>query len=109
MSALAIITKAGVKASIEPAGGLRLKGLSRLTIEQKMQIIDYAQNNKPAIIAELTQNGAPGDCESCPAAGYWNYKGPGKWCFHHAYFLGKAGHPKSCDTAMHDCPLKMAK
>jgi hypothetical protein len=51
----------------------------------------------------------PGDCDQCPAAGYWSWYGPGLWCFHRAYFLGKSGHPKACDTAKHDCPLKMAK
>ena len=109
MSALAIIAKAGVKVSIEPSGGLRLKGLSRLTTEQKKQIIDYARTHKPVIISELTQNCVPGDCESCPAAGYWDFMGPGKWCFHHAYFLGKSGHPKPCKTAMNDCPLDITK
>ena len=52
------------------------------------------------------RNILPGKCESCPAARYWDFMGPGKWCFHRAYFLGKAGHPKACDTAKHDCPLK---
>jgi hypothetical protein len=51
------------------------------------------------------RNILPGNCDSCPAAGYWDFMGPGKWCFHRAYFLGKAGHPKACDTAKHDCPL----
>ena len=51
------------------------------------------------------RNISPGNCDSCPAAGYWDSMGPGKWCFHRAYFLGKAGHPRSCDTAKHDCPL----
>ena len=37
-----------------------------------MQIIDYARIHKSAILAELTQNNAPGKCESCPAAGYWD-------------------------------------
>jgi hypothetical protein len=45
------------------------------------------------------------DCDNCPASGFWDYKGPGKWCFYRAYFLGKAGHPRSCDTARHGCPL----
>ena len=51
------------------------------------------------------QNILPGKCDSCPAAGYWDFMGPGKWCFHRAYFLGKAGHPESCNTARHGCPL----
>ena len=52
-----------------------------------------------------SRNILPGNCNSCPAAGYWDFMGPGKWCFHHAYFLGKTGHPESCDTAKHGCPL----
>ena len=51
------------------------------------------------------RNILPGECESCPAAGYWDWKGPGKWCFHRAYFLGRAGHPESCDSAKRNCPL----
>ena len=52
------------------------------------------------------RNILPGKCDSCPAAGYWDWKGPGLWCFHRAYFLGKAGQPELCDTARHGCPLK---
>ena len=105
MSALAIITDAGVQASIEPAGGLKLKGLSKLTIEQKKQIIDYARKHKRAILAMLTKNSVSGKCDSCPAAGYWDWKGPGLWCFHYAVFLGKPGQPVHCYAAKHDCPL----
>ena len=70
MNALAIITDAGIQASIESSGGLKLKGLSKLNIEQKKQIIDYARKHKFSILAELNQRGAPGDCDNCPAAGY---------------------------------------
>lgn len=105
MSALSIIADAGVQASVVPAGGLKLKGLSKLTIEQKRQIIDYARKHKPAILAALTQNSAPGECELCPAAGYWDWKGSGMWCFHYAIFLGKPGQPVHCDLAKNDCPL----
>jgi hypothetical protein len=59
--------------------------------------------------ASDNQDFLPGDCNQCPAAGYWDFRGSGKWCFHRAYFLGKAGHPKACDTAKHDCPLKRVK
>jgi hypothetical protein len=45
------------------------------------------------------------DCDTCPAAGYWDYIGPGKWCFHTAYYLGKSGKPIPCKTAQHNCPL----
>jgi len=55
------------------------------------------------------RNVLPGNCDSCPAAGYWDYMGPGKWCFHTAYFLGKASRPTPCKTAQHDCSLKKVK
>ena len=47
----------------------------------------------------------PADCDRCPAAGFWDYKGPGKWCFHRAYFLGKTGQPIPIDIAKLECPL----
>jgi hypothetical protein len=46
------------------------------------------------------------DCDICPAAGHWGYMGPGRWCFHRAYYLGKSGPPVSCESAKRDCPLK---
>ena len=55
------------------------------------------------------RNILPGNCDSCPAAGYWDRIGPGKWCFHTAYFLGRAGRPTPCKPAQHDCPLKKVK
>lgn len=106
MSALTIITDAGVQASIEPAGGLKLKGLSKLTIEQKKQIIDYASKHKPAILSALTNKHTPADCNNCAASGYWDWKGPGMWCFHYAVFLGEHGQPERCDAAKHNCPLQ---
>jgi hypothetical protein len=85
-------------------------------------LAETIRTHKQAILSILTQvreseftpsyarpgenrNILPGNCDSCPAAGYWDWKGPGLWCFHRAYFLGKAGHPKACDTAKYDCPL----
>jgi hypothetical protein len=55
------------------------------------------------------RNILPGNCDSCPAAGFWDYIGPGKFCFHTAYFLGKSGKPIHCKSAQHDCPLKKVK
>ena len=105
MNALAIIANAGVQASVVPAGGLKLKGLSKLTIEQKNQLIDYARKHKPAILSALTKKHMLADCDNCPASGYWDYMGPGKWCFHTAYYLGKPGQPVHCDSAKPNCPL----
>ena len=105
MSALITITDAGVQVSIESPDGLKLKGLSKLTVEQKNQIINHAQKYKYEILAAL-KTGAPGDCHNCPAAGYWDHLGPGRWCFHRAYFLGKSGTPTPCAVAKTNCPLK---
>ena len=52
------------------------------------------------------QNILPGNCDSCPAAGFWDYIGPGKFCFHTAYFLGKSGKPIHCNSAQQNCPLR---
>ena len=109
MSALLVVQEAGVQASIANTGGLKLKGLSRLTTEQKSQIIEYARTHKPAIIAELSQTGTHSQCESCPAAGYWDhaqYAGRGLLCFHTAYFLGRPGKPKPCSEMRANCPRK---
>lgn len=48
----------------------------------------------------------PGDCEKCPAAAEWPFKGPGLWCFHSAYFLGKTAKAVSCRLATSRCPLE---
>ena len=56
--------------------------------------------------ANTDQNILQDDCDSCPAAGYWSYIGPGKWCFYSAYFLGKPAQPIRCKTARRDCPLR---
>lgn len=106
MSVLSVIQNAGVQASIDNTGGLKLKGLSRLTIEQKSQIIEYARTHKPAIIAALSQSSPPGDCESCPAAGYWDhiYYAGKLLCFEHAFFRGKPGKPRPCGEMRQNCP-----
>ena len=109
MRPLNIIVEAGVQASIETAGGLKLKGLSKLTFEQKNQIINFAQKHKHELIKALTKNSTAGDCDSCPAAGFWEWHGTGRWCFHTAYFLGEPEKPISCISAKHDCPLKKIK
>jgi len=47
-----------------------------------------------------------GNCDKCPAAAEWSFKGPGLWCFHSAYFLGKTAKAVSCRIASSKCPLK---
>ena len=105
MRALTIIADAGLQASVEPSGGLKLKGLSKLSVERKKQIIDYARKHKHEILTALTKGNAIGNCDSCPAAGYWDHMGPGSWCFHRAYFMGKSGRPSPCVETKYACPL----
>ena len=73
-------------------------------------MVERIKQNKPAIIRLLSSGGgfAPGECEACPAGGFWDYAhyaGQGRWCFHYAYYLGKSGRPTRCDIARHECPL----
>lgn len=44
------------------------------------------------------------DCKDCPASALWPWYGVGRWCFHAAYFLGKATKPKLCRAARPQCP-----
>ena len=65
----------------------------------------YKKNNI-SLVRASNKCDKSADCDNCPAAGFWDYKGPGKWCFHTAYYLGKSGHPILCETARYDCQLK---
>ena len=68
-------------------------------------------NNEKKLNTSLTRtsnkcnNLEPVNCDSCPAGGHWDYPGPGMYCFHRAYFLGKSGKPVPCSIAKDDCPL----
>jgi hypothetical protein len=109
MSAVSYIEDTGVHVSVV-GDSLKLSGLSKLAEEQKSQVINFAQKHKPAIIAALTQNGIPGQCELCPAAGYWEYgeyTRQGLMCFHYAYFLHKAGRPTPCSVTRANCPREV--
>jgi len=70
-------------------------------------LIESMRSHKPEILTILTSFKQPksGECENCPAAGLWDFKGPGSWCFHSAYFLGKTAKPVHCTAARKDCPL----
>lgn len=110
MSALTPIKTAGLDALVAPNGGLRLRGLASLTTEQKSQVVEYARTHKAEILTALMQSGHPGECESCPAAGYWDhshYAGQGLLCFYSAYYLGKPGKPKPCKRTRSMCPRQM--
>ncbi len=100
MSAITFLKEIGVSVSVSDTGKLKLSGLSRLRKDQAKTAVEYARKSKGQILAEISAI-----CESCPAGGYWDWKGSGLWCFHGAYFLGKATKPKPCRDARQNCPL----
>jgi hypothetical protein len=63
------------------------------------------KSTSPYLSAEDGQNSFQANCDPSPAAGFWESKGPGLWCFYSAYFLGKSARPVGCKTARQDCPL----
>ena len=69
-------------------------------------LIEAIKNQKSVLLRILCKTEiAPGRCENCPAGGFWDHKGTGRWCFHTAYFLGKPGQPTKCEDAQSQCPL----
>jgi hypothetical protein len=66
-----------------------------------------AIKNKKKILLKLLCQTEPtfGQCEICPAGGEYDWAGSGLWCFHSAYFLGKAAKPIRCAVARTNCPL----
>ena len=113
MSVLTPLQKMGIKVSLTESGNLRIQGnSSQIDQSQVNSAIEYARTHKPEILAALTQSGEPGQCESCPAAGYWDHAGyahQGLLCFHSAYYLGKAGRPVPCSEIRNQCPRATAK
>jgi hypothetical protein len=59
---------------------------------------------------KLSTDPKPGECEKCPACGYWDkpMSGPGKYCFYEAYFLGKSVKAQLADKRQEECPLDEA-
>ena len=108
MSALNQLTQLGVTVCLSETGRLKIQGRTdQMDQAQIERVMEYARKNKTAIIGALSQGGAPGECESCPAAGYWDYShyvGRGLFCFHDAYFLGKPGRPNPCSETRKICP-----
>ena len=95
--------------------GIMTPGLAETIREHRQEILgiltqDRESDSTPSCVKPCDNRDIlPGNCDSCPAAGYWDDIGPGKWCFHTAYFLGKSGKPIHCNSAQHDCPLKKVK
>lgn len=48
----------------------------------------------------------PGNCEECPAYGFWEGRGPEPFCFYEAYSLAKPAKPELAKTRQPDCPLQ---
>lgn len=107
MSVLSPLKRQGVHVFLTPEGGLKVRGSGPEEI--KKQAIDYVRQNKKQILAKLRGGFLPGDCDNCPASGFWDhysYAGQGRLCFHFAYFLGKSGKPAPCLEMRAVCPLK---
>ena len=70
-------------------------------------LVESIRQCKPEIIRLLSPATAvvPGHCETCPAGGFWDGNGPERWCFHSAYYLGKAANPINCTDTRRVCPL----
>ena len=95
----------GVEVVLTPGGGLKLRGSG----QSGPRAVEYVRAHRAEILAALSQSGRPGECESCPAAGHWDYStyaSLGLLCFHQAFYLGKPGKPKPCQHARADCPRK---
>jgi len=103
MSNLSFLASFGIKVSISTNGRLKLSGLSKIPPNDVDLAIRYAKKHKNEILTDLKS--VVGQCETCPAGGYWDFHGPGMWCFHSAYFLGKAAQPIPCETVRGNCPL----
>jgi len=106
MSVLTPLLDMGITVALSATGKLQLMA-EHLELSKREAAVEYAKAHKPAIIDALSQSGAPGECESCPAAGYWDcsaYAGQGLICFHRAYYIGKPGKPEPCSAARLKCP-----
>lgn len=76
------------------------------------ELIEQLRDHKAELLNLLTREKSelsPGECETCPAGGFWDWKGAGLWCFHSAYFEGKAKKPSQCVEAKRSCPLNTGK
>lgn len=66
MNAMQVLSEAGIQAFIEPLGGVRLKGLSKLHGEKKKKIIEFANNHKSSILEALADLPNPDLPPTCP-------------------------------------------
>ena len=104
MSILTPLNDLGVSVSLSDNGKIKLTSK-----DEKPEAVEFVRRHREAILAALSQTGTPGQCESCPAAGYWDhspYAGQGLLCFHTAYYLHKSGRPAPCSQIRMNCPRK---
>lgn len=47
-----------------------------------------------------------GECETCPACGYWEGHGPKPFCFYEAVFLCKSSPAQLAEMRRENCPLR---
>ena len=105
MSILTPLQDMGVTVTLSQTGKLKIQG-SKADPSVVNAAVEYAKTHKSAIIEALSQTGHPGECESCPAAGYWDGRYSGLLCFHTAYYLHKSGSPTPCREARLNCPRR---
>jgi hypothetical protein len=119
MNTISFLSKMGLSVTLSSVGKIKLSGLRGINEKLARKAIKYAKDHKAKILSELTKSKITrsainstrtleilsGDCEKCPAGGYWDWKGPGLWCFYTAYFLGKSATPISCYSTRINCPL----
>lgn len=75
--------------------------------ERIARLIEELRRQKDLVVEYLS--GQPGNCDSCPAAGFWDgYEAwglyPSRYCFYAAYFLGKTEKPSKCSESRQKCP-----
>ena len=106
-----ILTADGGRLNYRAPTGVMTPDMAEMIRAHKQTILSILNQDGIAFVKQrdlcVSDKVNPGDCGRCPAAGYWDLMGTGMWCFHRAYFLGKAGHPLSCETAKHNCPLNI--
>ena len=107
-----ILTPDGNLIEYKAPKGIMTSDLVEMIRIHKRDLLDILNADRqirsisPYLSAEEDQYFSPADCDSCPAGGFWEFKGSGMWCFHSAYFLGRPSQPVRCKTARQDCPLQ---
>jgi hypothetical protein len=101
-SVLSIFQEYGILVSISGPDKIELAGLSKLDPDKYQRVLSYAKEKKPEIIRAL----AVGNCEPCPASGFWDYShyAGKRLCFYNAVFEFRSGKPEPCEVVKLQCP-----